>query len=426
MRSWKRPASSMPRADVVVIGAGLAGLSCAAELAERGARVYLVAKGMATTHWTHGGLDVAAPAGARTTRDGIRMLAATDGHPYRTLGTDADAAVTAHLARMLTAGLEHVGSLDDALSRVPTAIGSLRPAAILPAAQSAALAPWGDDGLLLVGLDRFQDAWATYAARNLAHAAWRGGPREIRAVEVDLPDLDRLNNIAPQILARQFEDSAWRARALAAIADALPAGTWRIGMPAVLGLDDHAAVHADVERRLGHRVFEMASLPPSVPGIRLFDALRRRILDRGGRVQIGFDVVQVERSGRRVVAIHTEAAARTLRVTGDAFVLATGGIAGAGIRARHDGSLDERVFGLPVAAPPRERWFSDDPLQPHPLEAAGIEVGEDLAPDGLENVRVIGSVLAGMHYLDQRCGDGVAVASAHRAAQSLEARAKAA
>ena len=54
----------MPTVDIVVIGAGLAGLSCAAELAERGARVFLAAKGMATTHWTHGGLDVAAPPGA--------------------------------------------------------------------------------------------------------------------------------------------------------------------------------------------------------------------------------------------------------------------------------------------------------------------------------------------------------------------------
>jgi len=415
----------MPRADVVVIGAGLSGLSCAAELAERGARVHLVAKGMATTHWTHGGLDVAAPGGARTMRDGIRMLAGTDHHPYRMLATNADAAVTAHLARMAAAGLEHVGSLDDAFTGIPTALGSLRPASIMPVAQSAALAPWGGDGLLLVGFGRFRDAWAIYAARNLAHALWPGGPRDIRGVDVELPGLDRLHNIAPQILARHFEDPGWRGRALSAIAAALPAGAWRIGMPAVLGLDGHAEVHADVERRLGHRVFEMASLPPSVPGMRLFDALRRRIL-RGGRIQIGFDVVQVERSGRRVVAIHTEAAARTLRIAGDAFVLATGGIAGAGIRARHDGTLDERVFGLPVAAPPRERWFSDDPLQPHPLEAGGIEVGEDLAPGELANVRVIGSALAGMHYLDQRCGDGVALASAHRAAHSLAARERAA
>ncbi|MGI8999687.1 MAG: FAD-binding protein, partial [Candidatus Limnocylindria bacterium] len=118
-------------------------------------------------------------------------------------------------------------------------------------------------------------------------------------------------------------------------------------------------------------------------------------------------------------AIHTEAASRTLRIAGDAFVLATGGIGGAGIRAHHDGSLHERVFGLPVVAPTRDVWFSDDPLTPHPLETAGIKVDATLTPAELDNVRVIGSALAGMHYLDERCGDGVALASAHQAARSL-------
>ena len=412
----------MPRADVVVIGAGLSGLACAAELAERGAHVFLAAKGMATTHWTHGGLDVAAPRGARSIRDGIRILASTNGHPYRTLAADADASVAAHLARVAAEGLGHAGSLDDPLTGIPTAIGALRPAAILPSAQAAALDPWAGDGLLLVGFTRFRDAWAPYAARNLRHAAWTaGGPSEVRAVEVDLPGLERLHNIAPQVLARLFEDPSWRARALSAIAEALPAGEWRIGLPAVLGLDAHAEVHASVERALGRRVFELASLPPSVPGLRLFEALRRRILAAGARIQIGFDVVKVERTGRRIIAIHTEAASRTLRIGADAFVLGTGGIGGAGIRAAHDGTLTERVFGLPVAAPPRERWFSDEPLEPHPLEAAGIEVDANLVPGELENVRVIGSGLAGMHYLDERCGDGVALASAHRAAASLAA-----
>lgn len=402
-----------------MIGAGLAGLSCAAELAERGARVFVAAKGMATTHWTHGGLDVAAPSGARTMRDGIATLARTGNHPYRNLATDAEPSVAAHLARAAAEGLGHTGSLDDPIVPIPTAIGSLRPAAILPSAQTAALAPWTGDGLLVVGFARYRDSWASYAARNLRRAAWPGGPAEIRAVEVELPGLAQRHNIAPQILGRLFEDPAWRTRALSAIAATVPAGAWRIGMPAVLGLDRHAEVHAAAERALAGRVFEIAGLPPSVPGQRLFEALRRRILGAAGRIQIGFDVVDVERMGARVVAIHTEAASRTLRIAAGSFVLASGGIGGAGIRAGHDGALTERVFGLPVSAPSRELWFSDDPLRPHPLETAGIEVDANLTPGELENVRVIGSALAGMHYLDERCGDGVALASAHRAAVSL-------
>ncbi|MGH2417041.1 MAG: anaerobic glycerol-3-phosphate dehydrogenase subunit B [Candidatus Limnocylindria bacterium] len=416
---YQDPRSIVPRVDVVVIGAGLAGLSCAAELAEAGAKVFVAAKGMATTHWTHGGLDVAAPPGAATPRDGVRLLARGAEHPYRRLAPDTDAAVAGHLSRTAAEGLAHTGTLDGSLTPIPTAVGSLRLAAIVPLAQAAALEPWGGIGLLVVGLRRFPDSWPAYAARNLGNATWPEGPAQVRDVTIDLPRVERLHNLGPPVLARLFDDPAWRDQALTAIGSGLPTGDWRIGLPAVLGLECHAEAHAAAEGALGRRVFEMPSLPPSVPGLRLFEALRRRILDHGGRIQIGFDVVSVERSGRRVIAIHTEAASRTLRLAANAFVLATGGIAGAGIRARPDGTLVERVFGLPVAAPERASWFSDDPLVSHPLEAAGIEVDDQLAPAELENVRVIGSALAGMRYLEERCGDGVAVSSAHRAARSL-------
>ena len=417
----------MPQADVVVIGAGLAGLSCAAELAERGARVFLAAKGMATTHWTHGGLDLAATPGAPSIREAIAGLSATAGHPYARLGSEVDGAVTGHLDRLARAGLPMAGSMDDRLVPIPTAIGALRPAAILPAAQAAALAPWSGDGLLLVGYARYRDAWAGYAARNLAAADWPKGPREVRAVEVELPQARELHNLNARTLGLLFDDPTWRRQALRAVAAAVPAGSWRIGLPATLGIRTHADALAEAESSLGHRVVEIPSLPPSVPGIRLYEALRATIDRAGGRLQIGFDVAHVERHGRRVRAIHTGAAARTFRIGGDEFVLATGGIGGEGIRARRDGRLVERVFGLHVTAPPRDRWFDDDALAPHPVEALGIATDEHLRPldaSGdveLENVHVIGSALAGMHYLAERCGDGVALASAHRAARTVAA-----
>lgn len=413
----------MPRSDVIVVGAGLAGLACAAGLAERGASVILAAKGMATTHWTHGGLDVAAPAGASTAREGVRRLSAREGHPYAVVGPDVDDAVAAHVEGLSTAGLEMIGSLDAPLVPIPTAVGSLRPASILPEGQAAALDPWAGEGLLLVGYRHYRDAWAGYATRNLARLTWPNGPVDVRAVEVELPGTSGLANLNARSLGLLFDRPEWRAGALAAIAAAVPPGRWRVGLPPTLGIDDHAAALDEARRLIGHAVIEIPSLPPSVPGLRLFAALRRRIQAAGGRLQIGAAVVRTEREGDRVMAIHTDAAARTLRLAADEFVLATGGIGGEGLRAHPDGSLVERVFGLPVTAPPRDAWFSDDPLVAHPLEAAGIVTDAELRPVGpdgeplLENVRVIGSALSGMHYLGERCGDGVALASAHRVAR---------
>src|SRR5215207_4916256 len=83
---------SMPHADVVVIGAGLAGLVAAARLAEAGASVTLVAKGHASTHWGSGGIDVAAPAGASTPAEGVAALARAS-HPYAVLARDVEPAM---------------------------------------------------------------------------------------------------------------------------------------------------------------------------------------------------------------------------------------------------------------------------------------------------------------------------------------------
>ena len=57
-----------PSYDVLVIGAGLAGLSAAARLAEGGAKVMLIAKGVGATHLGPGTIDVLGYAGAEDAR----------------------------------------------------------------------------------------------------------------------------------------------------------------------------------------------------------------------------------------------------------------------------------------------------------------------------------------------------------------------
>jgi glycerol-3-phosphate dehydrogenase subunit B len=413
----------MPTVDVAVIGAGLAGLSCAIELAERGARVFVAAKGMAATHWTHGGIDIAAPIGAATARDGLATLRAMPRHPYAFLADDVPAGLDRHLSRLASLDLPYRGGLDDPLVPIPTAIGTWRRASCLPLAQADALMPWSaDEGLLLIGFARFRDAWPVFAAAILdrSQRSAPNAPREVRGIEVTVRGLADRHNVNALTVAQLFDDPAWRTDALAAIARAIPAGRWRVGLPAVLGLSMHGDALADARRAIGHPIIELPSLPPSVPGLRLWERLCERLRAAGGRLQFGFPVVRVEREAGRVAAIHTEGASRTLRIAADAFVLATGGIGGAGIRAGLDGRLEERVFGLPVEAPPPDAWFAADPLTAQPIDEAGIRVDEELrAVGGPANALVIGSSLAGMRYLDERCGDGVAIASAHLAARLL-------
>jgi glycerol-3-phosphate dehydrogenase subunit B len=424
----------MPRADVVVVGAGLAGLTAAARLAEAGASVMLVAKGHTTTHWGAGGIDVAAPPDARTPADGVRTLAARPGHPYAVLGSDVEAAVDWLTGVLATAGLPYAGSVETPIRRVPTALGGTRRVAIVPEAQSAALRPWEPDEVLVVaGPAGFKDFWPAALADSLGRdAVWHGSDRPalVVGVPVALAGLAARRNVNALELAQRFDDPATRAADLDAFAAAVRSAAGRrpgrVALPAIVGLHAHAEAWAEARARLPLEPFEIPLVPPSLPGVRLWQALRTRVRAAGGRIQVGEQVHAIETAGGRVVAVEMEAATRTQRITTGTLVLATGGIAGGGLVATGDGRLIEPLLGLPVETPPHDEWLRRDALDPagHPIETAGIRTDDRLRPVGPggvthENVHVAGALLAGQLALRERCGDGIAVASGWRAANEI-------
>jgi glycerol-3-phosphate dehydrogenase subunit B len=438
------------RADVLVIGAGLAGMTAAIALADAGAQVEVVARGHAATHWTAGGFDVAAPAGSSSPKQGVKRLAARAGHPYAILGDDVSGALAALRIVLAAEGLEYHGELGDSLRAVPTAIGGTRRAAILPTAQAGALNPWKPgERLVVCGPAGFKDFWPDAIVASLRRASvWGPGadadaadntadirPARIDALVVELPGLAGRHNLTALNLAHLFDDARWRIDALEHIARAIERNGaqrdgGRIALPAMLGLADHATAFDDASRILPLVSFEVPLVSPSVPGLRLFGALRAALRRRGGRMVIGEGVASVATDGRRVTSVAMAAAVRERVIRTGAVVLATGGIAGGGLIGRADGSLVEPVFELPVEAPPPDAWLAADPFDPagHPLEAAGIRTDTDLRPVDrrgkavLKNVAVVGSMLAGQRYLSERCGDGVAIASGHRAASVLAAK----
>jgi len=425
----------MPGADVVVVGAGLSGLVSGLAAAESGATVAVLAKGFAGTHWGTGGLDIAAPAGAASPREGVAQLARVGGHPYAILSGDVAPALAWLQERLGAAGLAYEGDLDTPLRPVPTSIGGIRRAAVLPAAQAAGARAWQPgERLIVCGVAGFKDFWPDAIAASLRRPwLWAGapGPESVVAVSAELPDLAGRHNLSAVELANRFDKPEWRAAAIDAIARAVDRagnGPARVALPAVFGIKDHAAVFAELGRRLPYAAFEMPLVPPSVPGMRLYNALRASLIAAGGRVMIGELVSHVIRDGARVSVVAMEAAARTTDYRAGQVVLATGGIAGGGLVADHDGRLTDAVLDLPVEAPPPEQWLSEDAFDPagHPLEAAGIRTDGELRPVGrggspiLENVRVVGSLLPG-RTMRQRCRDGVDFTSGWRAARLLTA-----
>ncbi len=153
--------------DLLVIGAGLAGLSAAAIAAAAGLRVRVVAKGLGSLHWGAGTVDVLGylPAGDDPV---VAPLAALDqlpdDHPYRLAGA---AAALAWFRQAVAPGASYVARQDGANWRLPSPVGAARPAYLAPQAQVdgdlASAQP-----MVIVGFTGLRDFYPALIAENLA------------------------------------------------------------------------------------------------------------------------------------------------------------------------------------------------------------------------------------------------------------------
>ena len=401
---------------IIVVGAGLAGLTAALTAARSGAQVQVIAAGVGKTHVSPGWMEVL------DTFDDLdaalaRFVAEHPAHPYALAGLDAlragmdlvCEAATAHDAPLC------VGPGINVLVTMLT--GLTRRAAAVPQSMVATSPEQGP--ALIVGFNGWRDFYPTLAADNLTAQGFAA-----RALYIDLPRQPTGGfDYWPTDLAHLFERPSFRADVIRQVRAHL-GGIGRVGFPAVLGLYGAARVQAVLEAAFGAPVFEIATLPPSVPGMRLFHALRAALLKTGVRFTVGPRVVRgVIENGRCAgVAVET-AAGRERVIRADAVILATGGLFGGGIESNHRGDLWETVFDLPVEGPrDRTQWFLPELFPPperlHPIHQVGVRADAHMRPvvGAPEGLYVCGRLLAGYDPLREGTSEGVDVATGYRAA----------
>ncbi|MCX7671847.1 MAG: anaerobic glycerol-3-phosphate dehydrogenase subunit GlpB [Anaerolineae bacterium] len=422
--------------EILVIGAGPAGLLAAWIARQRGARVRVMATGIGTTHVAPGWIRILtgwatampSPTAVPSPTPGEQWIAAHPDHPYAVAGLAALAGGIAALREVGESAGIRFGPLSGDGSALPAVDGLLLPTA-LGAAQRVALAPAsfiaGDlrrpDPMLIAGPRGWRDFYPSLCADNLARQGFAA-----RAGAFDLPQMERASrfDLTSAGLARLFEDAAVRRSVADQIRPQLD-GARRVGLPAVLGLTHHAEVWTELQDRLGVPVFEIPTLPPSVPGMRLYNAFKAALKQADVPILLDMTVTRGETANGRATGLVVPNVVREVTYRCREVILATGGLYGGGIATDHRGEMREVVFGLPLrTAGKLEEWFRPTFLTAagHPVHAAGVRANAQMQPVDeagrvvLENVRVAGHLLAGANPPVEGSTEGIWLATAYRAA----------
>ena len=248
---------------------------------------------------------------------------------------------------------------------------------------------------------------------------------QLTTQRIVFPGMER-GEVYPEVMARALEVPATREKLAVALNDV--AGSAEvIGLPAILGMHGPDHVLAELERLTGRKIFEIPTMPPSVPGIRLRE-LFQQVLPQQGVTLI---------PQQRVTSLSFDGDGATLalrdsygpiRVHAQAVILATGRFLSGGLEA-HPAGIREHLLDLPVIQPAdRSDWYRERYTDPrgHPIHRAGIEVDDSFRPLTGEGQRyherlfAAGVILAHQDWIRGRSGAGIAIATAFKAVTEAE------
>lgn len=414
-------------AESVVIGAGLAGLTAALRLTEHGHHVVIVARGVGATHLAPATVDVLGYLGKERVDSPAAslqpLLERAPDHPYRRVTRERLEAALAWFGTRV-ARLGYAGSLAENLL-LPTAIGVAKPSALAPRTMSGGDLRAGGR-FVFIGFRGFKDFHPSLIADNLVRARLPVAVAA-RALELALP-ADRLGDLGGRRLAERFDSSHYSDWLVDSLAHKVDPDE-RVGVPAVLGLRRAEETWQELESRLERRVFEVPTLPPSIPGMRLFDSITAGLRAAGVRVVLGATAVGATASDGVIDAVRVTNASGTVSYPAQSVVLASGGFASGGLQLDSRGVTRETIFDLPLIGVPGAGAvrFAPGYFDDQPLAGSGVAVDERMRPvDGggtpvYGNLHAAGAIIGGAVPWKEKSGTGISIATGYAAAEAIGA-----
>jgi glycerol-3-phosphate dehydrogenase, anaerobic, B subunit len=247
---------------------------------------------------------------------------------------------------------------------------------------------------------------------------------ECRISSINLPELERLRISPTEMrstnIARVLENEKTLEALILELTGKI-SGFDIVALPAVFGLSSAASVKK-LKESLDIPVWLIPTMPPSVPGIRAQQQLRRSFEELGGVYMLGDTVVKADFSGNKVQAVYSVNHG-DISFVAENFVLASGSYFSNGLVAQPD-SVIEPVFGSDVDfTPGRDSWYDKAFFNKQNYMTFGVATDDKLRikikGDAQRNLFAIGSVLSGSNTIHEGCGAGISMLTALYVADNL-------
>ncbi len=421
--------------DCIIIGGGIAGLTAGIKCVNEGLSCAIISSGMSALHFSSGSIDMLG-----YTDDGDvvyephefinKFINSHKNHPYAKCGSDL-VAESLHFFQEQVANRNVQFYHNNGNNHFHvTALGTLKPTYL---SQRSVFNEKIRDGfankpsIAIINFEGFRDFHPELAASNLKKNRLfkdfeifaktiqlsefnntSKNPHEFRSIDI-ARILEKDENI--ELIAAQIKKAA---------GNALFAG-----IPALLGIHDSGKVHQKLEELTGLIIYEIPTLPPSILGMRIDDALKTLFADAGGIFIAGDKVISGEIKNNTLTHIHTQNYGNA-HLSANHYILSTGSFFSGGMVSEFD-AIHEPVFGLQLDYPGgRSNWYSQNffDRKSHPFLHYGVNTDEYLRPydkNGtlIQNMYCTGAILAHYNPIKEGSGSGVAISTAYYAARQI-------
>jgi len=414
--------------DLAIIGTGMAGMAAAVFAVNRGISTAIVGS-LGESWFTSGLIDLMGVHPIRNGKTWWDPWAAIEavseefpGHPYARLPKeDIKAALQEFYTFLSEAGLPYRTQVDRN-SNLITAFGGIKTTHGVPQTMWPGVTAFSRKAsCLMVDLQGLKGFSAPLLVERLK-PEWPG----LRALSIPSIYSHQIHEINPMPLANDLEIAEYRQKLVELIRPHAKDVEF-IGLPAVLGIHQVNKVVHELGELLGKPVFEIPTIPPSIPGMRLKEAFLRFLPAKGAHCMFQKHVLEATPTADGAFLLDIGRTEHEAEIKADGVLLATGRFLGGGLLSDHK-TVSESLFDLPVFQPEnRELWHGDRLLEPsgHAVNQAGLETDAMMRPldaDGrpaFENLFAAGIILAHQDWTRMKCGSGLSVATAYGAVKSF-------